>query len=246
MLWLGPATGWGHPEIATRRLARYTTQAMSCAKMRADVPAARGIWLVAALTSLIVIGLGLRALATLVSTQDLAIVKGLAGDRTGFLTALAHGASVLGRSYVLIPCAAVIAILAGARGRRGRGLVLLVGVVGAVIIQNVDKAIVGRPRPPVTRLEHVSSTSFPSGHASESTAFFVLILLAILSSSSSRSTRIVAVLATITIVAGVALSRVYLGVHYPTDVAAGILLGGAWSAVVAAVLLQGKTGTVAG
>jgi undecaprenyl-diphosphatase len=213
---------------------------MSCAKMRSGDSRARGIWLVAALSSLIVIGVALRAVATLACSQDLALVKSLAGDRTSLLTALAHGVSVLGRSYVLVPCAAVIAVVAAARGRRLQGLVLLVGVVGAVIIQNVDKAIVGRPRPPVTRLEHVSSTSFPSGHATESTAFFVLILLAVSCGSGSRALKLAAMLATVVIVAGVGLSRVYLGVHYPTDVAAGILLGGAWSAACAAILLDRK------
>jgi undecaprenyl-diphosphatase len=192
-----------------------------------------------------VIGVGLRSLSTLMSGEDLALVRDLANERTGVLTALAHGASWLGRSYVLLPCAVAIAGCAIAFGQRVKGLVMIIGVVGAVIIENVDKLVIGRPRPPGPRLEHVSGTSFPSGHTTQATAFFLLLLVALLSGRRPRSLKLLAVLATALVIGGVAWSRVYLGVHYPSDTIAGILLGGAWSLVAAAILLRPHSGSVA-
>ena len=187
---------------------------------------------------MILCGIGLRALSTLVAGADLNAVRGLAGDRSATSTALAHAASWLGRSHVLVPCAGVVGIWAIAAGRRAEGLTVIAGMLGAVIIQNVDKAIIGRPRPPVPELEHVSGTSFPSGHATEATAFFLLMLVAIPPGAWSRCpVRWVAIIAVAAAITCVALSRVYLGVHYPTDVAAGILLGAAWSALTARILL---------
>ncbi len=197
--------------------------------------------LLIALALLLVAGLGLHALATLMSGEDLALVRGAAGDRTPLLTALAHGASWLGRSSVLVPAALVIALAAILLRRPLHALAVILGIVGAIVIQNVDKALVGRPRPPVHRLEAASGTSFPSGHATEAAAFFLVLLALTLARPLPRWARSVAAGATIVIVVAVALSRVYLGVHYPTDVAAGMLLGGSWG-VLAAMALRRPSG----
>jgi membrane-associated phospholipid phosphatase len=172
-----------------------------------------------------------------VSGEDLTLVRDLVRQRTSTLTTLAHAASWLGRSYVLVPAAVLVAAVAAALGRRRVALPVIVAVVGSVIVQNVAKAIIDRPRPPVVALERVSGTSFPSGHATEATAFFGLLLLVALSSSRSAPVKLAAVLATGAIVGSVALSRVYLGVHYPSDVLAGIVLGGAWSLITGVILL---------
>lgn len=199
------------------------------------------VWLLISLALLIVAGLGLHALATLMPGQDLALVRDAAGDRTPLMTALAHGASWLGRSSVLVPAVLVIALAAILLRRPLDALALIVGIVGAIVIQNVDKALIGRPRPPVHRLEAVSGTSFPSGHATEATAFFLVLLAVTLSGPLPRWARSVTAGVTIVIVAAVALSRVYLGVHYPTDVVAGMLLGGSWG-VLATIALRRPSG----
>ena len=191
------------------------------------------VWLLISLAVLIVAGLGLHGVTTLMPGEDLALVRGAAGDRTPFLTALAHGASWLGRSAVLVPTAIVIALVAVLLRRPSRGLAPIAGVLGAIVIQNADKALVGRPRPSVHRLEAVSSTSFPSGHATEATAFFLVLAFVLVRGSHALSVRLLVPVTAIAIIAAVALSRVYLGVHYPTDVVAGMLLGGGWGVLTA-------------
>jgi undecaprenyl-diphosphatase len=199
--------------------------------------ARRALWLTAWLIAVILAGLGLHLLAMLVPGEDLTLVRDLAGDRDSTLTTLAHGASWLGRSAVLVPAGILIGLGAIALGRPLRGIAVPVAVLGAIVIQNADKAIVARPRPPVHQLEHVSSTSFPSGHATESTAFFLVLAAMFYASGASLWARRLVVATTIVVIAAVALSRVYLGVHYPTDVVAGMLLGAAWATITAATLI---------
>jgi undecaprenyl-diphosphatase len=203
--------------------------------------ARRAAWLPVWLIAVILAGLGLHLLAMLVPGEDLDLVRDLAGDRSPTLTALAHGASFPGRSVVLVPAAIVIALGATALGRPRHGVAVLVGILGAIVVQNADKAIVARARPPVHRLEHVSSTSFPSGHATESTAFFLVLAAVLYTGVASCWARRLVAATTLVVIAAVALSRVYLGVHYPTDVVAGMLLGAAWATATAATLLRTET-----
>jgi len=176
---------------------------------------------------LVAAGLGLHVLAGSVRGLDRRLVDDAVTIRTDPLTALAHGASVLGRSWLLIPLAALIG-LALLRPLGIRAWAPLLAVAGADALQNVLKALVERPRPSVTHLEHVTGSSFPSGHATESTAF----LLALVCMTRPGRGRSLAAPVALALVCAVGAARVYLGVHYPTDVAAGIILGGAWAAGV--------------
>jgi undecaprenyl-diphosphatase len=194
-------------------------------------------WLV-----LILAGWGLGAL-TVATTRspDLHAVRDLVSDRTAPLTAVAHGLSFIGSGYVIIPLALVITIVLFTRGDKPDAYAIVLSVAGAMALSALVKVIVDRARPPVHHLESVSSASFPSGHATQSTACFLALLLVWLAARPAARGRTVAATATTLLIAAVALSRVYLGVHYPTDVIAGILLGGAW-ALLTRRLLCGSTG----
>ncbi|MGB9185742.1 MAG: phosphatase PAP2 family protein [Solirubrobacteraceae bacterium] len=152
------------------------------------------------------------------------------------LTTIAHGLSLLGSGYVIFPLAAVSCAVLYRWGAGTNALLVALSTAGGVLIATVDKVLVGRQRPPVHHLELVSGLSFPSGHATQATAFFLALLSA---ARLSRRPPAVAAIAGVTagvLILGIAVSRVYVGVHYPSDVAAGVLLGGAWTAVVTALL----------
>lgn len=107
---------------------------------------------------------------------------------------------------------------------------LAAAAAGGAVVNSTLKAIIDRPRPDiVSHLVEVSSASFPSGHAMNSAVVF-LTLGAVLSRIHTQP-RVrayiltVAVLLTLTI----GFSRVYLGVHWPSDVLAGWLVGGVWA-----------------
>jgi undecaprenyl-diphosphatase len=107
---------------------------------------------------------------------------------------------------------------------------LLVAVFGGIALVDVLKAVFARPRPDlVLPAARVFTASFPSGHASLSAITYLTMgaLLARAQSSTMIGRYFLALAAFLTVLIGV--SRIYLGVHYPTDVLAGWCIGLAWA-----------------
>lgn len=195
------------------------------------------VGLVAALGSLLLIFWGLGELArTAAQGADLGAVRDLAAERTAPLTAAMRALSLVGSGYVVFPLTVAAAAGLFLRGRRGAAAKIGLSTIGAVVIANADKVIVNRPRPPLHHLQHVAGASFPSGHASQSAAFYGAVALLLLGVKPRRRLALLTVSALVLLVAAIAVSRIYLAVHYPSDVAAGILLGAGWSVTVAALL----------
>jgi undecaprenyl-diphosphatase len=126
---------------------------------------------------------------------------------------------------------ATIGFLLLARKPRVAGFVTL-SVLGAQLLSSALKYLIGRPRPElVPHLSHVFSASFPSGHSMLSTAVYLTLgaLLARIQTSLAIKAYILGW--ALLLPALVGLSRVYVGVHWPTDVLAGWAAGAAWAAL---------------
>jgi len=113
-----------------------------------------------------------------------------------------------------------------------RALFVVTASLGGWFLQASLKQLFQRPRPDVVpHLREVLSMSFPSGHALQSAVVYLTLGTLLMHIAERRLTKLycmtVAVLATML----VGVSRVYLGVHYPTDVLAGWLLGLSWALV---------------
>jgi undecaprenyl-diphosphatase len=146
----------------------------------------------------------------------------------GWLIWSLHLVSWLGRPPLL--AAAVGVALAGAWTRGSRRLVAFVvaTTAGGAVVSTVMKLVVDRPRPEVDHpIATAFGSSFPSGHATGATVVYGTVLLAFLPAVPPRRRRAV-VAATAAGVLLVAASRFLLGVHFLSDVAAGIVLGVAW------------------
>ncbi len=109
--------------------------------------------------------------------------------------------------------------------------VAIVGL-GEMLLGNGLKLLVGRERPDVLRLVQAGGSSFPSGHTSAAAAAWVAVAL-VLGRDRSRSVRAVLSGAAVLIAVAVATSRALLGVHWLTDVIAGLAVGWGWYLVVA-------------
>lgn len=108
---------------------------------------------------------------------------------------------------------------------------LVLAVPGGLILNLVMKAIFTRARPVFTDpLLTLSTYSFPSGHALGSTVFYGALLAFVFGNVQASSWRLLAVLFAALMILLVAFSRVYLGVHYMSDVLAAIMEGVAWLA----------------
>lgn len=164
---------------------------------------------------------------------DSSITTWVVAHRTSGLTTLARALSTVGSQAVLLPLTAVVtAVLVITRRQFARATLLVACWGGALGLYSLIKLLVHRMRPPMDIwLTNVGkTTSFPSGHATQSMGTYVaLALVAVVWLSGVR--RAVLVLAVI-LALGVGCSRVYLGVHWTTDVVAGWLIATAWVATV--------------
>lgn len=115
------------------------------------------------------------------------------------------------------------------------GMLVLFGVLGASVLNLALKAIFSRPRPELwERIVSEASFSFPSGHAMASASLAMSILLAVWTTRA----RLPVLLCGAVYVLAIGFTRLYLGVHYPTDVMAGWMVSVAWVTVVYGVLYR--------
>lgn len=142
------------------------------------------------------------------------------------------------------------AILLGASGvlwtyrDRAEVLFLWAAFLGSIVLTGPLKALLGRPRPDVVgwRVPYAETAAFPSGHAVSAMVVFGGLAWTILRLRPERGVRALTLLFAVTAILLVGVSRVYLAVHYPSDVIGGYLLGGAWLAACGRVLLAGESG----
>jgi undecaprenyl-diphosphatase len=140
-------------------------------------------------------------------------------------------------SVLVILVGAVVGFLAVSRLRHAAAMILLSVLLG-VLLSNSLKWGFARPRPDLVPRDIVIYTaSFPSGHTTLSAVVYLTLgaLLCRTQSSIVVKAYILAVAAFLT--ASIGVSRVYLGVHWPTDVIAGWLIGGAWAFVCTSVMV---------
>ncbi len=141
--------------------------------------------------------------------------------------------AVLGLTHVgdtltlIILCLTTIGWLLS-RKQRSAALYFLVMAGGSFLLSAILKAAFGRARPDIAEhIVHASSASFPSGHALRSAAVFLsLMLLARLYFDGLRNRAFTACI--FLLFMGIGLSRIYLGVHWPSDIIFGWLVAGFW------------------
>ncbi|MEL0254122.1 MAG: phosphatase PAP2 family protein, partial [Novosphingobium sp.] len=120
---------------------------------------------------------------------------------------------------------------------RREAVLLAATVLGGWLVNSLVKFVVGRPRPMIVpHLTEAGGQSFPSGHSFNSAVVYIAIALAFAAMSPRRSVRWTLVGTAIVLSIAIAISRVWLGGHFPTDVAAGWLGGAGWAFLASALL----------
>lgn len=173
---------------------------------------------------------------------DAGVLDFVVGHRTGFLTTVCEGLSQLGSTMTLTVIVVVAgALFAACRLWRSAAMVWLGSVTGYWLMI-VLKGAIARDRPPEElRLVHAAHHSMPSGHAMMSAIVFGLIAVGLFRSSAwiREHPDVLLVAPVMSFLIG--LSRVYLGVHWLTDVLVGWAIGAVWIAVVATIARLGAT-----
>ena len=184
-----------------------------------------------------VLAVGIGLLFAMVQTHtglakwDLSFARWGAENATDTSTRVMRDISLLGGTVGVLVIAAVAGVIEYIR-RPNRAIpaLLLLTVLGQFAISNLVKVLVSRDRPAISQLTGFSGSSFPSGHAAAAAATFAVIAL-LMGRGRRRGVRNAIAGAAVGVAVLVAGSRVMLGVHWFTDVLAGMALGWAWLAV---------------
>jgi undecaprenyl-diphosphatase len=158
---------------------------------------------------------------------DAATMQSIAAHYNPALTSVARIVSDAG-SFVLLAPLSLAFVLLRRWKRPADNLSLLVIAAGCAALPSLVKLIVARPRPDFGNITHLVTLSFPSEHTTQAAGIYLAIAI-LVSRDLNRGWRELGIVLAIVIALAVAWSRVYLGVHYPTDVIAGLLLGWTWA-----------------
>ncbi len=194
---------------------------------------------VALLATLLVLGL----LAETIREKEVNVLDTLAtpflhGLASPILDALMQAATFMGSNLVIPPLFAVAVLWLLLVHRLREALFLAVGSGGSLVLNELMKVFFARPRPQLAWAQVLPDYSFPSGHTMNSLVFFVALAV-VLWSVRGRRTGLVSLAVAIVLTGFIGVSRIYLGYHYLTDVAGGLLAGTAWLLIVAGAFRAG-------
>lgn len=115
---------------------------------------------------------------------------------------------------------------------RSELILMMVTIAGSALINQGLKHFFQRARPEFHRLIEIEGYSFPSGHAMNAFTVYGIITFLLWRHIHKRSGRIMLLLFSTLMILGIGMSRIYLGVHYPTDIIGGYLASGCWLTIV--------------
>lgn len=201
-----------------------------------QAPAARARRLVRAALTGVATGVAVVVIALLVREQwpplvqldERAVTEGvaLAASHPELLRALVVWQWAFLAVHLLVPVAAICLGYWWRTGNTTRTWWALSTILAAWGLSGLLKEVVRRARPVLDQpVESVSGFSFPSGHAANTAAMTTALVVLVWPSLRSRVLRVAAVAGAAVLTVATAVDRVMLGVHYPSDVVAGILFG---------------------
>lgn len=203
---------------------------------------ALGIFLVAGLFVAALGVVGFVALASHVqsgTTQafDDAVIRWMGAHHTKGLDTIMIELTALGTGTVVIMIVAVAALFLVLTSHRYSAILLLASTAGGLVLNNVLKLGFHRPRPAIfLPAVHTISSSFPSGHAMSAAIVYTTVAYLAARLIKRRWARWLVMTAAFILIALIAISRLYLGVHYPSDVIAGVVIGLGWAGFCMATL----------
>lgn len=173
---------------------------------------------------------------------DAAILRAIrdmtGGDAaSGWLRATMLDLTALGNTATLTLLTILVAgYLLVARRPALAGAVVFAIAGGSTLVVSL-KQLFGRARPDlVAHLTEVGGASFPSGHAANSAVAYLTIGVLLARSQQNHAVRVYLIAAAILLTLGIGISRIYLGVHWPSDVLGGWIVGGTWAAATGLVV----------
>jgi undecaprenyl-diphosphatase len=228
------------PRVAPATISEEVRRHPGAAQMleeRAEPAALTGLALTVAAAIVVIGGLAVGLLLVMVRREvgfarwDLSAASWGAKHATDISTEVMRNLSMVGGTAGLLVIVLVTAVLEYRRIPSRAVLAFLAAVaIGQNLLANGIKALVDRARPNLSQLTGFAGSSFPSGHSTAAAAVLAAVALVVSRRRSPRGRALIAGTAA-GLAAVVATTRVFLGVHWLTDVMAGLALGWAWFAL---------------
>jgi undecaprenyl-diphosphatase len=163
---------------------------------------------------------------------DEAVLTWVGERRAGWLDLVMLEVTALGGASVAVILSLTAGIFLWLTRHRYSAALLWVAVAGSLLLNALMKEVFARARPEVLEwVTHAGHLSFPSGHAMNAVAVYGTLAYLVSRMEPTRLLRLATFAACATLIVLIGFTRVYLGVHYPTDVVAGFLVGLAWAVV---------------
>lgn len=174
---------------------------------------------------------------TVLASLDQKVPQWFADHRTGMLDGWSHYASKAGDTHTILAVSLVFCTLVLARWRQWRPILFLALVmVGELTLFLASAAAVNRPRPDVPHLDqNLPTAAFPSGHIAATLCLWTAIALIVMA-RTDRWWRWLTIVAAVVMPLIVATSRIYRGMHHPSDLLGAIMLTGLWVGLLYYVL----------
>lgn len=163
---------------------------------------------------------------------DEVLLERIVDARTDLLSLVMRGITAFGHWMIVSLFVGIAALELAARRKTIQFTALLLSVGGASLVAFGLKQFFVRPRPELLPIVSETTFSFPSGHSALSLALYGILIYFLLRCACERWMKFAGVAVGIAVILAVGFSRIYLGVHWPSDVLGGYLLTAGWLVVV--------------
>jgi undecaprenyl-diphosphatase len=160
---------------------------------------------------------------------DSAIISFVQGFESPGLTTIMKLFSIIGDTPAVIVLSLVVLLFLYFVLKHRTELILFVAaIVGSAILNLILKYFFQRARPDIHRLVEIAGYSFPSGHAMNACTVYTITSFLLWHNISTRTGRTILIIISASMILTIGLSRIYLGVHYPSDIIGGYFASGFW------------------
>jgi undecaprenyl-diphosphatase len=175
-----------------------------------------------------------------VAAFDAAVGDPVHAARTPLLTSYFYLCTLLANTVTIVALTTAVVIVLAIRRRFAEAVLVVAVVAGGQALSTITKVLVARERPLASGalIPLPGDYSFPSGHSVAGLLLYGVFAFLLVRSLQSRGARIAVIIAAAVLIGSIGLSRVYLGVHWPSDVLGAWLLAGAWLSLCAWVYLR--------
>lgn len=154
---------------------------------------------------------------------DTAIISFIQGLEASWLTTILTTFTWIGSGYVVAPVTVIaFLLLYFVYQRRGQAFLFVIVIISTISSNELLKMYFKRERPEIYRIIDAGGLSFPSGHTMMAVSLYAMIAYVLWRNMKSLGSRILLMLFAVFMILIIAVSRIYLGVHYPSDIVGGL------------------------